>query len=49
MVTYGTLAALCLVYVGVRGQTVGVLLWPAVVVHALLIILLLHAWYGRNF
>src|SRR5512143_1087344 len=34
MVTYGTLAALYLAYVGVRGQGVGVLLWPAVVVHA---------------
>ena len=31
MLTYGTLAALYLAYVGVRGQGVGVLLWPAVV------------------
>jgi hydrogenase/urease accessory protein HupE len=29
MLTYGGLAALYLVYVGVRGQTVGLLLWPA--------------------
>jgi hypothetical protein len=43
MLTYGTLAALYLAYVGVRGQGVGVLLWPAVVVHAILIILLLRA------
>jgi hypothetical protein len=43
MLTYGTLAALYLVYVGVRGQGVGVLLWPAVVLHAILIILLLRA------
>ena len=43
MLTYGTLAALYLAYVGVRGQGVGVLLWPAVVVHAILIILLLGA------
>ena len=48
MVTYGALAALCLVYVGVRGQWVGVLLWPAVVVHLVLIILLLRAWYGKK-
>src|SRR6476659_9981939 len=34
MLTYGALAALYLAYVGVRGQGVGVLLWPAVVVHA---------------
>jgi hypothetical protein len=43
MLTYGTLAALYLAYVGVRGHGVGVLLWPAVVVHAILIILLLRA------
>lgn len=42
MVAYGTLAALYLAYVGVSGQGVGVLLWPAVAVHALLIILLLR-------
>ena len=43
MLTYGTLAALYLAYVGVRGQGVGVLLWPAVVLHVILIILLLGA------
>ena len=43
MLTYSTLATLFLVYVGVRGQRVGVLLWPAVVVHAILIVLLLRA------
>ena len=48
MLTYGTLAALYLAYVGVRGQGVGVLLWPAVVVHAILIILLLRARPGRE-
>jgi hypothetical protein len=41
MLTYGTLAALYLAYVGVNGQGGGVLLWPAVVVHAVLVILLL--------
>ncbi len=43
MLIYGTLAALYLAYVGVRGQGSGVLLWPAVVVHAILIVLLLRA------
>ena len=43
MLTYGTLAALYLAYIGVHGQGGGVLLWPAVVVHALLIIVLLGA------
>ena len=42
MLTYGTLATLYLAYIGVS-QGGGVLLWPAVVVHALLIILLLGA------
>lgn len=40
MMTYGTLAALYLAYIGIS-QGAGVLLWPAVVVHAVLIILLL--------
>lgn len=43
MLTYSTLATLFLVYVGIRGQGIGVLLWPAVVVHVILIILLLRA------
>ena len=48
MLTYGTLATLYLAYVGVSGQGGGMLLWPAVAVHALLIILLLRAWYGKK-
>ena len=43
MLTYSLLATLFLVYVGVRGVSVGVLLWPAVVAHAILIALLLLA------
>jgi hypothetical protein len=43
MLTYGTLAALYLVFVGTRGQEVGVLLWPAVAVHLILVILLVSA------
>ena len=43
MLTYGTLAALYLFYVGVRGQRAGVLLWPAVVIHVILVILLVGA------
>jgi hypothetical protein len=42
MLTYGALAALYLAYIGVIGQG-GVLLWPAVVVHVILIILLFRA------
>ena len=43
MLTYGTLATLYLAYIGVSGQGVRVLLWPAVAVHARLIILILGA------
>lgn len=43
MLTYSTLAALYLAYLGISG-VVGILLWPAVAVHALLSVLLLRAW-----
>jgi|SRR5271157_534924 len=40
MLVYSTLAMLYLMYIGVRGEFAGVLLWPAVVVHAILVVLL---------
>jgi len=43
MLTYNTLAMLYLAYVGFTG-VVGILLWPAVAVHAGLSILLVRAW-----
>ena len=43
MTTYSTLAMLYLAYVGVNGGT-GILLWPAVAVHAILSVLLVLAW-----
>ena len=43
MLTYSTLAMLYLIYIGVRGEAVGLLLWPAVVVHAVLVVLLVGA------
>ena len=43
MLIYSMLVMLTLVYVGVRGDPVGVLLWPAVVMHAILVLLLLRA------
>ena len=48
MLTYGTLAALYLAYIGVSGQGVGVLLWPAVVVHVILVILLVGARFRER-
>jgi hypothetical protein len=43
MLTFGLLAMLYLVYVGVNGGA-GILLWPAVAVHAGLSVLLVLAW-----
>ena len=51
MLTYSLLALTYLAWVGVNGS-VGVLLWPAVAVHAGLCVLLVWAWWkerrGRN-
>ena len=44
MMTYSLLAMLFLIYIGVRGEGVGLLLWPGVVVHAFLIVFLGGAW-----
>ena len=44
MLTYGLLATLYLAFLGVGGRWLGPLLWPAVVVHALLTLLLARAW-----
>jgi hypothetical protein len=48
MLTYGILATLYLVYVGVRGEAVGMLLWPAVVTHVFLVVLLLRARFKER-
>jgi len=44
MLTYGALATLYLSYLGIRGDWVGPLLWPAVGLHAVLTLLLARAW-----
>jgi hypothetical protein len=48
MLTYSVLAMLYLIHIGVRGEAVGLLLWPAVVVHAILIVLLAFAWLRQR-
>ena len=48
MVTYSVLAMLLLFYIGVRGEGVGMLLWPRVIVHAILIALLGGAWLKQR-
>lgn len=44
MLTYGAGAALYLAYLGMSGGASGLLLWPAVVLHLVLTILLIRAW-----
>jgi len=44
MLTYSLLATLYLVYLGLDGEWVGSLLWPAAVIHAALTFLLAIAW-----
>jgi hypothetical protein len=45
MLTYSTLATLYLTYLGVIGEWLGPLLWPAVVLHGILTVLLARAWF----
>lgn len=44
MLTYSVLATGYLAWLGIRGEWVGSLLWPAVVLHAVMTILLGRAW-----
>ncbi len=45
MLTYSSLATLYLAYLGIGGEWVGRLLWPAVAAHAVLTILLARALF----
>ena len=45
MLTYSVSATAYLACLGIRGEWVGPLLWPAVVVHAILTVLLARAWF----
>jgi hypothetical protein len=44
MFTYSALAMLYLIRIGIRGAPEGPLLWPGVVVHAIIVVLLVWAW-----
>jgi hypothetical protein len=48
MLTYSLLATLYLAYLAVGGGLIGSLLWPAMVFHAVLTILLACAWLARK-
>jgi hypothetical protein len=45
MLTYSALVTLYLSYLGLVGGFTGILLWPAVVLHAILTILLAREWF----
>jgi hypothetical protein len=48
MLTYGTLVTLYLLYLGITGDWVGPLLWPAVALHAVLTFLLARSWRAKS-
>ena len=48
MLTYSTVVALYLAYLGFAGGLTGVLLWPAVALHLVLSILLGRAWLATE-
>ena len=48
MLTYGALVMLYLGYLGLAGGFTGILLWPAVVLHAVLTVLLARLWFKRQ-
>jgi hypothetical protein len=45
MLTYSALVTLYLLYLGIRGEWVGPLLWPVVALHGILTALLARAWF----
>ena len=47
MLTYSAAVTLYLLYLGIRGEWVGLLLWPAVVLHTVLTVLLALAWFKK--
>jgi hypothetical protein len=48
MLTYSGLATLYLAYLGVSGGSPGVLLWPAVGLHAILTVVLARSWFDAR-
>ena len=48
MLTYSALATVYLAYIAIRGEWVGPLLWPAVAIHAILMVLLARVWLNKT-
>ena len=45
MLTYSGLATLYLLYLAIRGEWVGPLLWPVIALHGILTVLLARTWF----
>jgi hypothetical protein len=48
MLTYSAAITLYLAYLGIRGDWVGPLLWPALALHVLLTFLLARSWLAKR-
>jgi hypothetical protein len=48
MLTYNLLVALYLLFLAIRGEWVGRLLWPVVVLHAVMTVFLARAWFASR-
>ncbi|MDA9479649.1 hypothetical protein XI03_35175 [Bradyrhizobium sp. CCBAU 65884] len=48
LLLYNMLAAIYLAYVGIGGQLTGIMLWPAVALHAIFSFLLGRSWRGMR-
>jgi hypothetical protein len=48
MLTYSALVTLYFLYLGIRGDWVGSLLWPALALHAVLTLLLARSWLAKR-
>jgi hypothetical protein len=48
MLTYSALVTLYLLYLAIRGEWVGRLLWPVIALHGILTVLLARPWFGSR-
>jgi|SRR6516162_3313029 hypothetical protein len=48
MLTYDVLVTFYLLYVAIGGEWIGVLLWPAIVLHGVLTLLLARQWFKQQ-
>ena len=46
MLSYNLLVTAYLTYLGFGGELVGILLWPAIAIHAVLTLLVAYVWFN---